>query len=157
MKRFIPSWPFPPYIFIPGSNPHPKKVGGHMEGLADPKTDPINILSPQESLFLRYSLDLYNHGYFWEAHVYFEALWNAHNRKGCVADFLKGMIKLSAAGVKLQLNQRLLAHEHFMRAKELLEIVSSTEGEVFLGFNLTRIITELKEEKLEIQVFPDWV
>src|SRR5689334_15901904 len=97
IHRFIPTWPFPSYIFIPGVNPHPKKTGGHSHGEPEPKSEPLDLQKPQDSQFLRFSLDLYNYGYFWESHVYFEALWNAHGRQGSVADFLKGMIKLSAA------------------------------------------------------------
>ena len=136
MKRLIPSLPFPSYIFIPGVNAHPKKEGGHMEGQLDPVSEIIDLNHPEDSKFLRYSLDLYNHGYFWESHVYFEAIWNAHGRVGSVADFLKGMIKLGAAGVKLQINQANNARLHFLRAKELFESVMKAEGSTFLGFNL---------------------
>ena len=44
--------------------------------------------------------DLFNHGYYWEAHETWEGLWNACGRSGTTADFLKGLIKLAAAGVK---------------------------------------------------------
>ena len=33
----------------------------------------------------------------------FEALWNQAGRKGFIADFLKALIKLGAAGVKARL------------------------------------------------------
>jgi len=45
-------------------------------------------------------IDLFNGGYYWESHVALESLWIACGRKGIVADFLKGLIKLAAAGVK---------------------------------------------------------
>ncbi len=127
-----------------------------MEGEADPHTDPLDLLLPQDSLVLRYALDLYNHGYFWEAHVYFEALWNAHNRVGSAADFFKGMIKLSAAGVKLRLNQKTLAFEHFQRAMDLFKRIQSDEGDMFLGFNLVKIVQDLEFDELEMQIFPAW-
>jgi predicted metal-dependent hydrolase len=47
-----------------------------------------------------YGLDLFNHGYYWEAHETWEDLWHACGRQGLTADFLKGLIKLAAAGVK---------------------------------------------------------
>lgn len=147
--RFIPSWALPEYIFIPGVNPHPKKEGGHMEGKVDPMSLPLDVNHPDESEFLRYALDLFNYEYYWESHVYFEALWNAHGRQGSVADLLKGMIKLGAAGVKLKINQRPSALDHFLRAKELFLLVEINEGAIFLGFDLKEMIREI-DSALEI-------
>jgi hypothetical protein len=47
-----------------------------------------------------YGVDLFNHGYYWEAHEAWEALWHACGRTGSTGWFLKGLIKLAAAGVK---------------------------------------------------------
>src|SRR5262249_54220864 len=43
---------------------------------------------------------LLNHQFFWEAHETWEPLWHSCGRRGTIADFLKGLIKLAAAGVK---------------------------------------------------------
>jgi hypothetical protein len=135
--------PFPPYIFIPGVNPHPKKEGGYMFEQDEPVAPAIDLAHPEKSEFLLHSLNLYNHGYYWESHVYFEALWNAHGRTGSVADFLKGMIKLGAAGVKFQIQQPENAKVHLIRAKELFTDVMKDEGTQFLGFDLSQIIQNL--------------
>lgn len=146
--------PFPPYIFIPGVNPHPKKEGGYMFGLEEPVANPIDLNHPEQSEFLLHSLDLYNKGYYWESHVYFEALWNAHGRVGSVADFFKAMIKLGAAGVKLSLNQPVQVKEHLTRAHELFSSVKAAEGELFLGFDLSEIIKNIDlEGKLPLITF----
>lgn len=159
-KRYLSSKDFPPYIFVPGENPHPKKSGGHMEGEGDPVASQIDPAHPENNEFLRYSLDLYNHGYFWESHVYFEALWNAHGRAGSISDFLKGMIKLGAAGVKINIDQKVSALGHFDRAKELFEIVIKSEGPEFLGFNLKTILSQidsLDASSLKcFEVHPSW-
>lgn len=135
--------PFPPYIFIPGVNPHPKKEGGYRYEQAEPVAEMIDLAHPKKSEFLQHSLDLYNNGYYWESHVYFEALWNAHGRVGSVADFLKAMIKLGAAGVKLSIQQPQQAKEHLIRAQELLTSVMKAEGQKFLGFDLNEIIQNI--------------
>lgn len=137
--------PFPPYIFIPGKNPHPKKAGGHMEGMPDPVVPQLEPDHPEKSETLRFSIDLYNHGYFWESHVYFEALWNAHGRHGKIADFLKAMIKLGAGGVKIQLGEMKNARDHFNRALELFETL---EVDSFLGFDVVEI-EALIEDSIE--------
>jgi hypothetical protein len=147
---------FPPYIFVPGKNPHPKKAGGHMEGEKDPVVPQIDSENPASSEALRYSLDIYNHGYFWESHVYFEALWNAHGRVGETADFLKAMIKLGAAGVKMALGEKKNARDHFERALELIESLDRLE---FLGFDLAEMETMI-EDSIESgknpKILPTW-
>jgi hypothetical protein len=47
-------------------------------------------------------VDLFNHGYYWEAHEQWESLWHACGRKGPVANLLQGLIRLAAAGVKVR-------------------------------------------------------
>lgn len=158
--RYLPKRAFPSYIFIPGSNPHPMKPGGHMEGESDPVVLPLDPSRPSDSDILRYSLDLLNHGYFWESHVYFEALWNAHKREGSTADFLKGMIKIGAAGVKMNLGQKQSAIGHIERAMELFQEVRSIEGEMFLGFNLNDILNKLDlflvSQDIKLEIHPVW-
>ena len=159
-QRFLPEKPLPRYIFIPGVNPHPKKEGGHMEGIRDPVTPPLHEDRPEESVFLRYALDLFNHGYFWESHVYFEALWNAHGRKGDVADFFKALIKLGAAGVKVNIDQMTNAQEHYRSALELIKQIKEDRGENFLGFNLETIEADIRllmvEKIFSLTLTPDW-
>jgi hypothetical protein len=137
---------FPPYIFIPGLNPHPKKEGGYRFEQAEPVAEMIDLAHPEKSEFLQHSLNLYNNGYYWESHVYFEALWNAHSRVGSVADFFKAMIKLGAAGVKLSIHQPDQAKVHLIRAQELFTHVMKDEGPQFLGFDLREIIQNIDLE-----------
>ena len=113
---------------------------------AEPVAPAIDLAHPEDSEFLNHSLNLYNHGYYWESHVYFEALWNAHGRTGSVADFLKGMIKLGAAGVKFQIQQPENAKVHLIRAQELFSQVLKDEGVQFLGFDLNDIIQNIDLE-----------
>lgn len=113
-----------------------------MEGQSDPVAEKIDVAHPERSDYLRYSIDLLNFGYFWESHVFFEALWNAHGRIGSTANFLKGMIKIGAAGVKINIDQKVSAQGHFLRAKELFEIVMQSEGKHYLGFDLQHLIDE---------------
>ena len=117
-----------------------------MHGQSEPVAEAIDLAHPQDSEFLNHSLNLYNQGYYWESHVYFEALWNAHKRSGSVADFLKAMIKLGAAGVKLQIDQAENAKVHILRAHELFTSVMKAEGTHFLDFDLSEIIRNLDSE-----------
>ena len=159
-RRFMPHWPLPDYIFVPGTNPHPKKDGGHMEGLPEPVAPPVDRSAPQNNEFLRFALDLYNHQYFWESHVYFEAIWNAHKRLGSEAEFCKGFIKLGAAGVKFGIDQKISAQGHLERAKELFQIVQRDEGDYFLGFDIKNILQKIDEALTNdlrcFEIYPGW-
>jgi predicted metal-dependent hydrolase len=89
-----------------------------------------------------FGIDLFNQQYFWESHVYWEALWHKAGRKGETADFLKGLIKMGAAGVKLKMSQEDLAIIHFERALELFQpLLSQTQ---LHGLEVQRLIEDLK-------------
>src|SRR5207244_2594710 len=99
--RLIPDEPLPPYAFVPGRFPHPESdPAGHSFGIPRPAASALGPEDwPASRPYLR-GLDLFNCRYYWESHVEFESLWLACGRTGTVATFLKGLIKLAAAGVK---------------------------------------------------------
>ncbi|MCE9554094.1 MAG: DUF309 domain-containing protein [Planctomycetes bacterium] len=68
---------------------------------------------------LLYGMDLFNYGYYWEAHEAWEAVWHSVGRGGLLGDFLKGLIKLAAAGVKVREGRTLGVVRHALRAEEL--------------------------------------
>ncbi len=150
--RRLSTMPFPSYAFIPGKNPHPRKAGGHSEGQHEPVTTVIE--KPQQHELFRYGIDLFNHGYPWESHVYFEAIWNAHGRTGQTADFLKALIKIGAAAIKFETDQPKFALEHLERAEELLV------GDEYLGFDLVdlkkQIRRSIEEKKMSVELVPKW-
>lgn len=131
-KRLLEDKIFPPYIFIPGKNPHPSS---YMEG--DPIVKPLISTQYDESDAYLYAIDLINFGYYWEAHVWLEALWNIHNRKGEMANFLKGLIKICAAGVKIRLENDVPVIGHLVRAIELFEGLGDEE---LAGLEISELI-----------------
>jgi hypothetical protein len=50
-----------------------------------------------------YGIDLFNHGFYWEAHEAWEGLWVACGRTGPTAIFLQALINLAATGFKARL------------------------------------------------------
>jgi len=117
--RFLPDVPFPPYTYVPGQTPHPvSDPAGHMYG---DETEPAELQVddwPRCHAYLR-GIDLFNHGYYWESHEVWESLWHAAGRQGPIADFLKGLIKLAAAGVKTREGSENGRSRHSQRAAEL--------------------------------------
>jgi hypothetical protein len=142
--RLVPDESFPPYAFVPGRSPHPTSdPAGHsfgIEPVVPPRVEPERW---QECRPYLYGIDLFNAGFYWESHVAWESLWMGCGRKGMVADFLKGLIKLAAAGVKALEGKPEGVKSHSGRAAELWhKVVSSlgSEQDLFMGFRISDLI-----------------
>jgi predicted metal-dependent hydrolase len=96
---------------------------GHRPAEAITPLDPDRWEACEDYLF---GIDLFNHGYYWEAHEAWEALWHAAGRTGTTGDFLKGLIKLAAAAVKAREGSLSGAARHARRAHELVRSVAAT-------------------------------
>ena len=134
MLRLCPDRPLPPYSYVPGPLPHPiSDPAGHSYGLhlispGEVQQGPVVSVSLvsgwRESSDYLFGIDLFNHGFYWEAHEIWEQLWIACGRSGREADFLKGLIKLAAAGVKVREGRPIGVQRHAARARELFQLVS---------------------------------
>jgi predicted metal-dependent hydrolase len=134
----LPDEPFPPYAFVPGRFPHPTAdPAGHSYGKTPPSPSQVEPDQWHECRPYLHGIDLFNAGFFWESHVAWESLWLACGRRGAVADFLKGLIHLAAAGVKALERRPEGVKSHSRRAAELWRrVIQSLEGppEFFMGF-----------------------
>ena len=141
-NRLVPDEPLPPYSYVTGKFPHPTRdAAGHSFG--QPPDDPPPLDPAEWSRSRNYLLgcDLFNHGYYWEAHESWEAVWKACGRRGMAADFLKGLIKLAAAGVKAREGRSAGIVRHGARAAELFRSVrSQVSGTRYLGIDIGELI-----------------
>jgi len=127
LPRYCRSRPLPPYSYVPGLAPHPTSdPRGHSFGLNEPSPPPLTQFAFRDNASYLYGIDLFNHGYYWEAHEAWESLWHAAGRSGPTADFLKGLIKLAAAGVKLREGRPAGVRQHAQRAAELFRGVGGS-------------------------------
>jgi hypothetical protein len=111
---------FPAYTYIPGQTPHPRgDANGHSFGDPEPHVDSFSADDWKASDAFLYGVDLFNAGFYWESHEQWEAIWHAVGRTGPIADYLKGLIKFSAAGVKLLEGRPIGVERHLARAGEL--------------------------------------
>ena len=127
--RWLPQKSLPPYAYLPGKNPHPvRDPTGHSYHV-----EPIPVaaeVSLRSDAFLR-GLDLFNHGYYWEAHEAWEALWQVAVRGHPLRVLFKGLILLSAAGVKIRERKNAAAARHAMRAAALLRQLMKVPDRAF--------------------------
>jgi hypothetical protein len=132
------STPLPPYSYVPGGPwPHPiSSPQGHSFGRVVSKiARPGEIEGASSPEFLR-GIALFNAGYYWEAHEVWEGLWHAYGRTGVLADVIKALIKLAAAGVKVREGQEHGVRVHARRAADLFASSRTDEVSHLLGLNL---------------------
>jgi hypothetical protein len=122
--------PWPPYGYVPGLAPHPRShPQGHRCAYLDgvPRDLP-QVASWRRSTTWLAAVDLFNHGYYWEAHEAWEELWQATGRRGAAAEIFKALIKLAAAGVKTQEGNASGACRHARRGAALLRAAAQQLG-----------------------------
>jgi hypothetical protein len=142
--------PLPPYSYVPGLFPHPQSdPAGHSFGQHDLPPAPLDEHSWRENETWHWAIDLFNHGYYWEAHEAWESLWHAAGRHGPTAEFLKGLIKLAAAGVKAREGRAAGVQLHAARAAQLL---ASSGASTMFGVNVEQLVDLAKGLQSEPQV-----
>ncbi len=151
-----PGDPFPPYSYVPGGPwPHPtRSEAGHSFGRTPEPAAPIEAGRwAQSPLYLR-GIELFNAGYYWEAHETWEPLWHVHGRRGATAALLQALIKLAAAGVKIRERKPEGARTHATRAALLLEQSRQHSGNDQLGLDLGQCIAHCREIVRNVPVDP---
>jgi Domain of unknown function (DUF309) len=127
--RWLPQKSLPPYAYLPGKNPHPvRDFTGHSHHV-----EPIPVAAEASlgsDAFL-WGLDLFNHGYYREAHEAWEGLWQVADRDGTLRTLFKGLNLLSAAGVKIRERKNAAAARHAMRAAALLRQLTKVPDRAF--------------------------
>lgn len=131
--------PFPAYRFVPGRSPHPyRDADGHSYGAKEPDcSDEAKIVLKnwRASPAFCYSVDLYNHAYWWEAHEGWESLWRCYEQGDPHRFILQSFIQVSAAHL-----QRFMQHAN--GARQLLKHArlhldaGRPAGEIVFGVHL---------------------
>ena len=161
--RYAPTRPLPPYAYVPGAGlPHPvNDPRGHLHSGRDHEAVVLPLpLVPFEvegepgrlgaavaaSEEWRYAVDLFNHGFGWEAHEAWEGFWNALGRTTAAAAHVQGLIHLAAAGVKIREGRPNGVARHARRARELLaDPLATTNGKGVFGITPLSIAAVLRE------------
>ena len=164
IPRLAADQPFPAYAYVPGRSPHPlsdplgHSFGSKRERPEPPEPDRWHLCRPY-----LYGIDLFNHGYYWEAHEVWESLWHACGRAGPTGHFLKGLIKLAAAGVKVRQGILQGVKSHAQRAAQLFRQTAAQAGgdrSCYLGLclkDLIQVAEDIAVSKIACQGDPSVV
>ncbi len=129
----------PAYTYVPGGPwPHPnraKEVRADRASSRASRQRRSRRMWPPRRLFRR-GVELFDAGYYWEAHEAWEVLWHAVGRRGPTADILRGLIKLAAAGIKVRERREPGVRTHARRAAECFASARRQGGRHQLGLDL---------------------
>ena len=143
--RYAPDRSFPPYAFLPGTDPHPTRdPRGHSFGLDE---TPPPYKAPEqwaENDDYLHGIDLYNHGYLWEAHEAWEGLWHITKPDPDQALFLQGLIQCTAACLKIAMEQPAGLERLSQLATEKLTQVARSQGPRYMGLDLLEFAAEMR-------------
>jgi hypothetical protein len=143
--RMFPSVPLPEYTYYPGSGmPHPvRDPKGHSYGKKAPAGQGPRALCNDTWASNRHyllGLDYFNQGFYWEAHEEWEKLWRVSGADTIVGRFLKGLIKLAAAGVKVRERSIHGVRRHAASAGEMFaDVAAEADIEAFCGLEFIRL------------------
>jgi len=128
--------PLPAHAYVPGGPwPHPK----HSRAAGDEAPpSPIEPGAWADSRLHLRGVELFNAGYYWEAHEAWEGLWLAHGRRGPTAAALQGLIKLAAAALKVREGRPGGVRSHASGAAHHFAEAIAGVGDHHLGLDLTR-------------------
>lgn len=140
--RLLPSAELPLYTYIPGSDtPHPiRDPRGHSHARKNPPPMSLDAETWADNRSYLLAIDLFNHGYYWESHEEWERLWRVSGPDSLVGRFLKGLIKLSAAGVKVRESSVHGVRRHAASAGEVFaDVAAEAETDVYCGLEFTAL------------------
>ncbi len=145
--RYRPEVSFPAYAYRGPDQPHPRRdPGGHSYGRPEARPPALEPERWRDSSSYLEGVDLFNFGYYWEAHEAWEGLWRAEDATSPAAGFLKGLIKLAAAGVQFRRGGLAGARRHAGAASRHLAGVRRRTGRSsFAGLDLERLAERAAE------------
>ncbi len=142
VPRLLPTAEFPEYTYVPGTGvPHPfRDPRGHSHQRKNRTSKPLQPEQWAENRHYLLGIELFNRGYYWEAHEEWERLWRVSGPETPVGRFLKGLIKLAAAGVKVREKSIHGVRRHAASAGELFaDVAAEVDTDRFCGLEFTAL------------------
>jgi hypothetical protein len=132
--------PLPPYRHLPGETPHPlKDPAGHSFGRQEPEPELLPPDRWREMEPYLYGIDLFNAGYFWEAHEVWEGLWRVGDMASAQVRFLQALIQTAAACLKARGGNTAGVAKLRERALGHLTALEPSSGPTYMGLPIADI------------------
>jgi len=144
-ERYWPTRALPAYAYTPGLTPHPLRdpAGHSFADNAKPPSCPPPERWREDQSWL-YGVDLYNHGYFWEAHETWETCWHSVAASPPHRDLIQGLIQLAAACLRRRMEPKRGGLSVGRRALVKLERARSELGAGVLGVDVDSLISRAR-------------
>ncbi len=139
MPRYLTDLPLPKRAYLPGTMPHPST---RPQQDAREPSSPLEAGQWQASRGFLWGVDLYNEGFFWEAHEAWEELWKQAARPSPTRSLLQGLIQCAAAALKMRCEQPRGAASLASTAIEHLHAAKQAAGSPYCGIDLDSWITD---------------
>lgn len=136
--------PLPPYRYLPfqtkGALPHPRTdPAGHSYNLDDDYVPHFTAADWPACEPYLYGIDLFNRGYWWEAHDALEAVWLAAGQRSTQCGvFVQGLIQLAVAQLKRVIGSTAGAQSLTAAGCEKLAVAQG----IFLGIAVAPLVAE---------------
>ncbi len=138
--RLLPSTDLPAYTHVPGTDtPHPyRDPRGHSYQRKHPVPKALTPENWAENRSYLLAIDFFNDGFYWEAHEEWERLLRASGVDTLCGKFLKGLVKLAAAGLKVRERSIHGVRRHAASAGEVFaDVAAEVDSECFCGLRFT--------------------
>ena len=143
--RYAPHRPFPKYAYLPGRDPHPTRdPHGHSYGVREERSTYLPAERWRQNEEYLYGVDLYNHGFLWEAHEAWENLWHPAKHDPEQAGFLQGLIQCTAASLKVPMEQPGGLERLASIGTRRLEDVAESAGPRFMGLDVASFVAAFR-------------
>jgi len=136
--RYAPHYDLPEKRFLPGQGPGKSRKSFH--GWKFPECPAfLPITSWEENAFYLYGIDLFNHGYFWEAHeVWGESFRAARGLDKTQMLYFQSLVQIAAAFLHLLGKNRKAAQATSQKAVNKLQKIIACQGNILMGNDLDK-------------------
>jgi predicted metal-dependent hydrolase len=134
--RYAPGRALPAQAYVPGRSPRPPAIEPAHGLMAALHAGAADAGTWQRHPAFLWGLDLYNHGFPWEAHEVWEALWQQAPRGAAARVMLQALIQCAAAVVHARAGRVTGRSRLAARALARLDQVQAAVGWCCLGIDV---------------------
>ncbi len=149
----------PAYTYVPGHWPHPNRdPEGHRFDQSLSPAKHLNLTDWETCTRYTEGIELFNQGYYWEAHEAWEEIWRLDGKHGPQGQLLQGLIKIAAAGIKIRQGHSKASRSLLTQASKHINKVMDKHPEKFgAGLHLKvleRWCRDFRDEVGDIEARP---